>query len=112
MKVNINNRKFIPLYNSINGEVSQETVFHYHQENELIWAEYGGGEIIRGHLVGKVVDDHIEFFYHHINSEHKIMTGNCISYPELLENGKIKLKEFWQWTSGDNSSGESIVIEI
>jgi hypothetical protein len=40
------------------------------------------------------------------------MTGKCRSYPEPIENGKIKLKEFWEWTSGDNSSGESIIIEI
>jgi hypothetical protein len=112
MLVNLNDRKFTPAYNSINGEVSEKTVFHYHQDGNMIWAEYSGGQIIKGTLMGKVVDDHIEFVYQHINEKQEIMTGKCRSYPELIENGKIKLKEFWEWTSGDNSSGESIIIEI
>ncbi len=112
MNVNLNDRKFTPAYNSINGEVSEETIFHYHQEGNVIWAEYSGGQIIKGTLIGKVIDDHIEFVYQHMNENHEIMTGKCRSYPELIENGKIKLKEFWEWTSGDKSSGESIIIEI
>ena len=112
MKVNLDNRKFVAIYNSANGEVSELTIFHYHQQDDLVWAEYSGGQIVKGNIIGKVVDDHIEFSYLHINTENEIMTGKCKSYPELIENGKIKLKEFWEWTSGDKSSGESIVIEV
>lgn len=112
MKINLDDRKFRPAYNSVNGEVSEQTIFHYHQDGEVIWAEYSGGDIVKGSLVGKIVIDHIEFVYHHINDKNEIMTGNCKSYPEILENGKVKLKEYWEWTSGDRSSGESIIIEI
>jgi hypothetical protein len=40
------------------------------------------------------------------------MTGRCHSIPEQLSDGRIRLHEQWQWTSGDLSSGESIVEEI
>ena len=40
------------------------------------------------------------------------MTGKCISKPEVLASGKIRLYETWEWTSGDKSSGESILEEI
>jgi len=30
----------------------------------------------------------------------------------LTDNGKIKLYEKWEWTSGDKSSGKSVLIEI
>jgi hypothetical protein len=53
MLVNLNDRKFTPAYNSINGEVSEKTVFHYHQDGNMIWAEYSGGQIIKGTLMGK-----------------------------------------------------------
>ena len=112
MEVNLNNRKFVAIYNSINGEVSDQTIFHYYQKDDVVWAEYAGGQIVKGNIIGKVVEDHIEFFYQHINTKKELMTGKCKSYPELIENGKVKLKEFWEWTSGDKSSGESIVIEI
>jgi hypothetical protein len=40
------------------------------------------------------------------------MTGKCFSKPEILTNGKIRLHETWQWTSGDLSTGTSIIEEI
>jgi hypothetical protein len=50
--------------------------------------------------------------YHQININNKIMTGKCYSKPEILVDGKIRLYETWQWTSGDFSSGTSIIEEI
>jgi len=40
------------------------------------------------------------------------MTGICKSKPEILPNGKIRLHERWQWTSGDLSLGQSIIEEL
>jgi len=40
------------------------------------------------------------------------MTGKCKSRPEILENGKIRLHERWQWTCGDMSKGTSVLEEI
>lgn len=39
------------------------------------------------------------------------MTGICHSIPEILSNGKIRLHETWEWTSGDLSKGQSIIEE-
>jgi hypothetical protein len=50
--------------------------------------------------------------YHQININNEIMTGKCISKPEILVDGKIRLHETWEWTSGDFSSGTSIIEEI
>lgn len=51
--IDLNNKKFVALQNSENGEVSQQTCFHYFQQDKMIWAEYGGGEIAKGFLIGK-----------------------------------------------------------
>ena len=40
------------------------------------------------------------------------MTGICTSTPEICEDGKLRLMENWQWTSGDKSKGQSIIEEI
>jgi hypothetical protein len=40
------------------------------------------------------------------------MTGKCYSTPEIMDNGKIRLHEIWEWTSGDCSKGNSIIEEI
>ena len=110
--INYNNRVFTPVSNSENGETSSDTIFHYKQNGNIVTAEYSGGKIIYGHLLG-IVDNSgdIDMRYHQINIQGEIMTGTCKSIPEILESGKIRLHENWQWTSGNHSTGNSIIEE-
>jgi len=112
-KINYDNRFFASIQNSESGEVSPATVFHYHQTNDLVWAEYKGGEIVFGSLIAKADDKgNLEMRYQHLNKQGELMTGKCFSAPEILSDGRIRLYEKWQWTSGDFSAGESIIEEI
>lgn len=110
--INYHNKRFRPIANTENGETSNDTVFHYKQTGNVLTAEYAGGKIIKGHLIG-LVDDHgnIEMRYHQVNENGELMTGICVSKPETLANGKIRLHESWEWTSGDRSKGHSIIEE-
>ncbi len=110
--INYNNKIFKPVSNSENGETSNETAFLYKQEGNILSAEYSGGKIIKGHLIGLVDNEgNIEMRYHQVNEKGELMTGICHSKPEILENGKIRLHETWQWTSGDQSKGNSVIEE-
>lgn len=112
MKINYNGKKFKPLSNSENGEVSEDMIFTYHQNGNILESSYSGGEIVKGHLIGIVSENgEIDMRYHQINKSGNIMTGTCQSKPEIMENGKIKLYETWQWTSGDQSHGSSVLME-
>jgi len=108
--INLNNKKFVSIDNTENGEVSGDTVFEYFQEGKIVWADYSGGSIVKGHLVA-VMDERgcLDMRYHHINNQNKIMTGICRSKPEILTDGRIRFYEEWQWTTGDTSHGRSIV---
>ena len=111
--MNYNNRKFRPISNSENGEVSNDMIFHYQQTDNILTCTYHGENIISGHLIGLVdMNGTIEMNYHQVNLNGKLMTGICYSKPELLKNGKIRLHEKWEWTSGDKSKGNSILEEI
>ena len=113
MKINLNNRKFRATSNSKNGEVSTETIFNYFQEGAIVWAEYSGGEITKGNLLGtKTSEDSIHFVYQHINTKGELLTGKCDSKITLNLNQKIVLNETWQWTCGDFSHGTSVLEEI
>lgn len=113
MKINYDKRIFKSVQNSETGEVSAETTFYYHQKENLVWAEYAGGEIVFGNLIAKILEDaSLEMRYQHLNKKGELMTGKCFSTPEILENGKIRLFENWEWTSGDFSKGTSVVEEI
>jgi hypothetical protein len=92
MKINYDNRIFKLIENSPGGEVSGETTFHYHQQGELVWAEYAGGAIVFGNLIAKVLPGGVlEMRYQHLNSRGELMTGRCVSVPKLLANGKLKM---------------------
>jgi len=111
--LNYHNKKFRPVLNTDNGETSAETIFHYQQEGNVLTSDYAGGKIKRGHLIG-LVDEagNIDMRYHQVNEAGELMTGVCQSRPEIMPNGKIRLHETWRWTSGDGSTGSSIIEEI
>ena len=110
--INYNNKIFRPISNTENGETTSETVFMYIQNGNILTSEYSGGKIIKGHLIGIVDQDgKIEMRYHQVNNNGELMTGVCKSIPEILSNGKIRLHENWEWTSGDKSKGQSIIEE-
>ncbi|MBQ4804141.1 n-acetylglutamate synthase [Aquimarina sp. MMG015] len=111
--MNYHNKSFRPTQNSENGETTEETIFKYKQEGTILTSEYSGGQIKKGHLIGLVDENgNIEMRYHQINNNKELMTGICFSKPEILTNGKIRLHETWEWTSGDKSKGKSTLEEI
>ena len=111
--INYDGRKFVPKMNSKNGEVSEQTVFTYHQSGNLLWAEYSGGDIWKGSLIGTVLSNgELDFVYHHMNRDMQVKTGKCHSVPTILENGKIELSEKWEWTNRDCSKGKCLLVEV
>ena len=114
--ISYHNKTFVSTTNTANSEISSSTVFHYHQSHNnpgIVWAEYTGGSIAKGFLIATIQPDYsLDARYEHVNDKGELMTGKCYSTPELLGDGRIRLHESWQWTSGDESSGESIVEEI
>lgn len=111
--ISYNERIFRSVNNTPNGEVDGQTLFHYYQREQIVWATYQGGSIQWGTLIAKVdAAGRLEMRYQHINTSGELMTGECLSTPEILPDGRIRLHEKWQWTSGDRSAGESMVDEI
>lgn len=111
--INYNGKIFKTVKNTENGEVNQETIFHYYQRDDTVWAEYSGGGVVIGHLVA-LVDGHgcLDMRYHHINENNEIMTGICKSTPEFWDDGRLRIFEEWEWTCKDRSKGNSVIEEI
>ena len=106
----LEDKYFTAIENSESGEVSGDTVFSYHQKGNAIWAEYSGGSIVKGFLLGTMDENHnLHFTYQHINTEGEIKSGACDSKPQI-ENGKLRFYESWKWTNGEK--GTSIIEEI
>jgi hypothetical protein len=106
-------RLFRSVANTPNGEVNADTLFEYHQSDDLVWATYHGGEIRFGTLVGTVESDGaLTFHYTHLNTAGVQMAGHCRSIPTSLQDGRVRLDETWRWLTGDRSSGSSAIEEV
>lgn len=113
MKINYHGRKFTGISNTPNGQVGGDTIFLYQQHGNILKATYGGGSIMQGQMLGKVLaDNSLYFTYHHIDNEGQLKSGYCNSRPKVLPDGRIRLYEQWEWTHGGAGKGESIVEEM
>ncbi|UBM60886.1 n-acetylglutamate synthase [Marinilongibacter aquaticus] len=113
MSLDFNSRRFRTQANVEHGETSPETIFHYSQEGEIITAQYAGGAIVKGQLLGQfVAENEVELVYHQINLEGELLTGKCLTKVEVLADGRYRLHEEWQWTCGLHQSGVSTVEEF
>ena len=87
------------------------TVGHYHQEGNLLWAEFSGGSVLVGRLVGQVrPDDTIDASYCFVTASGQTIAGACVSTPTVLDDGRVRLTEDWRRLDG--SSGISIIEEV
>lgn len=111
--VSYDGRLFRPVSNTASGEVDGDTVFHYRQSGDVVWATYEGGDVRVGTLVARVdPSGGLDMRYAHVNRRGDLMTGVCASTPEVLGDGRLRLHEQWRWTSGDGSEGTSVLDEI
>lgn len=107
----LDGRIFAGVSNAETGQVGSSTRFRYHQDADEIWAEYSGGQVRRGHLVGTRAGDTLTFRYAHLGEDGETATGRCKSRIVVLDDGRVRLEESWAWESRPES-GASIVEEL
>lgn len=113
MRINYNNRHFRSVANAEAGDVDSDTHFHYRQEGDVVWATYHGGGVAFGTLMAMVrADETLDMRYQQVSRTGTIKTGRCISTPEILPDGRLRLHESWRWTEGGDGSGESTIEEL
>jgi hypothetical protein len=113
MSIDYDDRIFASVTNSATGDVGSGTRFHYHHLAEIVWATYQGGAVAFGTLIAQVQKDgSLDMRYQHVTTDGAIKTGTCHSRPEILTDGRIRLREQWRWTEGGSEAGESIIEEI
>ncbi|MEU1040883.1 hypothetical protein [Streptomyces sp. NPDC005907] len=100
-----------PVADQAPGQVGTRTRFTYHERNGEIWAEYSGGDVVRGHLVGRRTGDRLDFRYVQLKHDGTTSSGHCVSSVVELADGRVRLEESWQWESQEGS-GTSVVEEI
>lgn len=111
MNLSLDRRVFGPAANSAAGEVDAGTRFTFREEGGVVWAEYAGGGIERGFLVGTRSGAELAMRYVQLNSEGETSAGRSIDRIERLGDGRMRLHETWTWESRAGS-GTSVLEEI
>ena len=93
------------------GQVGTRTRFAYRERGGTVWAEYTGGDIVRGHLVGTREGDRLDFRYVQLKQDGTTSSGHCRSTVTELPDGWVRLEETWQWES-QSGSGTSVVEQL
>ncbi|MEV7301614.1 hypothetical protein [Streptomyces clavifer] len=91
-------------------QVGTRTRFTYHEREGRVWAEYAGGDVVRGHLVGTRDADRLDFRYVQLKQDGTTSAGHCVSVVTDLPDGRVRLDERWEWESQEGS-GTSVVEE-
>ncbi|WP_432140022.1 MULTISPECIES: hypothetical protein [unclassified Streptomyces] len=100
-----------PVADQAPGQVGTSTRFTYHEKDGEIWAEYAGGDVVRGHLVGTRQGDRLDFRYVQLRTDGTTSGGHCRSTVVELPDGRVRLEESWAWESQDGS-GTSVVEQV
>ncbi len=102
---------FVPVADQAPGQVGRQTRFVYHEQDGGIWAEYAGGDVARGYLVGTRSGDGLDFRYVQLRSDGTTASGHCTSRVTELPDGRLRLEETWTWESQEGS-GTSVVEQL
>jgi hypothetical protein len=95
------------------GVVNHETIFHFCQSDHVIKAEYAGGKIQQGYLVGKFDEhNHLLFSYCQMQLDGKLDNGTSECEVSRDQDGKILLIEHFEWASRPGEMGTNIFKEL
>ncbi|MFF4538590.1 hypothetical protein [Streptomyces aureus] len=99
-----------PVADQAPGQVGTRTRFEYHERDGVVWADYAGGDVVRGHLVGTREGDRLDFRYVQLKTDGTTASGHCVSQVVDLPDGRVRLEETWTWES-QPGAGTSVVEE-
>lgn len=102
---------FAPVADQAPDQVGTRTRFTYHEADGRIWAEYAGGGIVHGRLVGTRDGDRLDFRYVQLGLDGGTSSGHCVSTVVELPDGRVRLEESWRWESREGS-GTSVVEQL
>ncbi|MEU6901125.1 MULTISPECIES: hypothetical protein [Streptomyces] len=99
---------FVPVADQAPGQVGRRTRFEYHEHDGVVWADYRGGDVVKGHLIGTREDDTVDFRYVQLRLDGTTASGHCTSLVTVLADGRLRLEESWSWESQKGCGTSSV----
>ncbi|WP_256296622.1 hypothetical protein [Haloarchaeobius salinus] len=110
-QLSLDGRTLVGVANDESGEVSGDTRFEFEQDGDRIHAHYAGGSIVEGHLVGTLTDGRWDIRYVQLNEDGETATGHSVGDVALLDDGRVRVEDEWEWESKPGR-GASVLEEV
>ncbi len=94
-----------------NGVIGVDTIFKFRQTGEYVSAEYTGGKIRKGYLVGINSGTTLVFRYCQLETDGTLDGGESTCSLEIGDNGLVRIVENFEWTSR-LGGGKNIIQEL
>ena len=112
-KFSLDKRIFTPVDNSTGGLVDARTRFHFWQNGDAFFADYFGGDVREGHIIGRFTSDRTgTMLYHCLTKDRRLKAGRAVATFNLSDEGRASMALEWVWVSGADGSGTSHYEEI
>ena len=92
---------------------SGKTRFHFWQDGMVFYADYFGGDVREGHIIGQFTGDMTgEMLYHCLTTDKHLKAGKAEATFSEMEDNRIAFDLDWEWINGDHSWGKSRYEEV
>lgn len=107
----LDGRRFTAVSGGVDVGASTVFLFTEDRSSGVVTATYAGGLVVAGTLVGLRTESVVEFRYSHVTSARALESGFSRDVVTLLDDGRLRLDERWEWTSRAGS-GTSVLEEL
>lgn len=85
----------------------------YHQQDDVVWAEFAGGDVRRGSIAGtSAPDGTLRMGYTIVLANGDVICGHTVNTPEVAEDGRFRLREAWERYGPHAATGVSYLEEV
>lgn len=109
--INLNGLTMNAVETDKNGVIGVDTIFKFKQDGTFVSAEYAGGKIRQGFLIGINSGRGLTFRYCQLETDCTLNSGESKCKLEIGNNGLVRIIENFEWASRAGS-GRNIIQEL
>lgn len=88
-------------------------IARYHQDGDLVWADFAGGPVRRGAVTGTCgPDGTLRLAYTMVLAGGEVVSGHTVNTPERDGAGRLVLREEWERYGANAATGISYLEEV
>lgn len=89
------------------------TVAVYHQQGDVVWADFSGGDVRCGSIAGiRQSDGTLRLGYSMVLTSGEVICGQSLNTPIATADGRLRLRESWERHGPHACTGVSYLEEV